>query len=317
MGYTRATTKLSGRRTVRVGTLLATGVLLLGACGCSGSQKSIAAIKSAYTEGNYQETITLCERALRNDIDDAEVYLYYGLSLVSLDRDAEAFERLDKAVSLNAALGPDVAARLAGKARDSLSRGKSEQATGRARTASEYDPRADIGPLAYLVARSCFEEKRWDEAARRYREALGAYPDTSAAEEAYYNLAACYAAAADSASAIETLEKQLAAFPRGPLASEAEWRLVNLLQDRARSEFRRGNYEGAAALASGIIGRTENGVAVQRARLLLGECYERMGDYASACEQYEAIIRDDQGASGRFVERARAKLKAIRDAGLR
>ena len=41
-----------------------------------------------------------------------------------------------------------------------------------------------------------------------------------------------------------------------------------------------------------------------------------MGDYAKAYEQYKTIIMEDRGASGRIVERARAKIEAFRDAGL-
>lgn len=302
---------------VRLGALLAAGFLILGACGCSEKRKVRAAIESEYAKGNYEESVALCERAIESGIVEADVFLLCGLSLLSLDRDTEALERLSRAVSMDRVLGPEVSAHLLAKAQETLSGGKAVRAGRLARAASEYNSKTEAGPLEYLVAESFFDEKRWEEAAAHYKKALDAYPDTSAAEKGYYNLAACYAATSDSAAAIETLEKQMAEFPRGALASEAEWTLVNLIYDRARSAFQRGDYERAAALAVGIIGRTENGIAAQRARLLLGESYERMGDYASAYEQYESVVRADQGASGPFVERARARMRAIRDAGLR
>ena len=97
---------------------------------------------------------------------------------------------------------------------------------------------------------------------------------------------------------------------------QAEWKLVNLLYERARSEFDRGNYEAAQDVLTDLLERTDNVSLVQRARFVLGESYERMGDYGEAYEQYKAIIREDLGASGRIVERARARIDAFRDAGL-
>lgn len=317
MGEHRANARLSWRQTVRAGALVIAFIVLAGLCGCSKRQRAVSAIERAYARGNYQEAVALCERALRSDIAETDVFFFYGLSLLALDRDGEAFDRLNRAVSMTPARGPEVAERLLGTAREALSRGKTPQAARRARAASECCAEVELGPFEYLVADSYFDEKRWEDAAERYRRALSALPDTSAAEKAYYNLASCYAAASDTTSTIETLERQLSRFPRGALAGQGEWMLVNLMYDRGRSEFQRGNYEQAAAMATGIIGRSENGVVVQRARLLLGESYERMGDYASAYEQYEAIVLDERGASGRFAERARARIKAIREAGLR
>lgn len=313
----RVATRLSGRQAARIGALFAIAIVLGAACGCSKRDKALSAIKSEYTGGNYEAAVTLCERAVRDDVADAEVFCYYGLALLSLDRDVEAFDRLGKAASMNGALSAEISGRLVAKANESMTRGKVPQAARRARTAVGLDAAADVGPLKYLVADSFFDNKRWREAARYYNEALAEYPDTSAAEKGYLNLASCYAAGGDSASAIEVLEKQLAEFPRGAVASQGEWNLVNLLYDRARSEFQRGDYNGAAVLAERIIGRSENGVAAQRARFLLGESYERMGDYAAAYDQYQTIIQEDRGASGRLVERARAKITALREAGLR
>ena len=215
------------------------------------------------------------------------------------------------------AFSAEISEFLVAKAGESIARGKTPQSARRLRAAVELDPDVEVGPSKYLVAESFFEDKRWPEAIRFYNAALSEYPDTTSAEMGYFNLASCYAAVGDSASAIEVLEKQLARFPRGVVASEAEWHLMNLLYDQARSEFQRGDYDAAVRLASKVIGRTVNSVVLQKARFLNGESYERKGEYAAAYEQYQAIIREDPGASGRLVERARAKIKAIEDAGLR
>ena len=105
-------------------------------------------------------------------------------------------------------------------------------------------------------------------------------------------------------------------FPKGPLAVEAKWKLVNLLYEHARSEFSRGNFESVIEEIGSLLEQTTNTSLVQRARFLLGEAYERMEDYRSAYDQYRAIIDEDQGASGRIVERAREKINTFHDSGL-
>ena len=310
------TTRLSGRGAVRVGLLLL-AVLLCGGSGCSKKERVRAAVRSEYAQGNHEEVVALCERALRGDLVDAEISYYYGLSLLSLDRDVEALDHLHTAVSMNRTFSTQISAGLVAKAREATALGRMSQAARRVRAALEFQPGVNVGPLEYLVADSFFQDRRWEEAARHYDKALTDFPENSAAEKGFFNLAACYAAIGDSAAAIEVLGEQLAGFPQGPLAAEAEWTLVNLVYGRARSEFQRGNYDAAVDLASSIVGRSPNAVAVQRARFLLGEAYERLGAYASAYEQYESIVGEERGATGRLVERARDRMRAIREAGLR
>jgi TolA-binding protein len=121
---------------------------------------------------------------------------------------------------------------------------------------------------------------------------------------------------ADSTGAFEALEMQLDQFPKGSLASQASFRLVNLLYEHARSEFVRGNYDRVVEEVEQLLKRTTNRTLVQRARFLLGEAYERLEDYHGAYRQYKAIIDTDRGASGRIVERARQKINAFHDSGL-
>jgi tetratricopeptide (TPR) repeat protein len=313
----RVSTRLSGREAVRLGMLLFAGVLVCASCGCAKKRSALSSIRHEYAEGNYEETVALCERALRNNVVDGDVYYYCGLSLLAMGMDLESFSRFERAVAIDGALAVDISEQLVGKARESLAQGKTSGAARRARAAVELNPRLRIGPLEYLVADSFFEDREWEKAALHYAEALAEFPDTGAAEGAYFNVAACQSVTGDSAAAIETLGEQLSKFPRGALASQAEWNLLNLLYDRARSEFERGNYDAAVGLLRRMPSRSENTALAQQARFLLGECYERMGDFAGAYDQYKAIVEEDLGGSGRIAERARAKMDAFRDAGLR
>jgi hypothetical protein len=55
----------------------------------------------------------------------------------------------------------------------------------------------------------------------------------------------------------------------------------------------------------------------QKARFLLGNCYEALGDRARAYAEYREIVRTDRGESGRLVEEARSRMAALEEAGVR
>ena len=312
----RGFTSASGWQAARCGILSLAALLLWGSCGCERRGSGASAIQREYAKGNYNEAIALGERAVRHPPVGGEVYYTFGMSLLATGRDSEAFKRLEEAVSADSALARDVSAGLVEWARDSIGRGMTVRAARLIREAVRADGELRIGPLGYLVADSYFEEKDWQSAGRYYARALAEYPDTIAAEQAYFNLAACQCAAGDSAAAIESLEKELSRFPRGALASQARWSLAEVLYGGARSEFDRGNYAMAADMLSRMP-RSDGNVALDlEARFLRGECYERMGDFAEAYAVFKSIADGGGDGSARIAERARAKMKAFHDAGL-
>lgn len=300
--------------------LLAAVVLAAAVCGapaCSGRQGALSAAGREYARGNCGEALVICEDALRGGRRDAGILRVQGLALLCLDRDAEALEALREAAAAEPALAAGIASDLAAQARQALAGGRTGPAGGRMRAAAEIDPRVETRELAYLVADGYYGEGRWADAARWYREALAARPDTSAAEKALFRLATSWLAEGDSAAAVAAFEEQLDKFPRGEASSEARWSLAGVLHGLGRSEFERGNFDAAVALARAAIGRAGGGVAEQKARFLMGESFERMGDYGAAYEQYEAIVGADPGASGRIVQISKARMAAMREAGLR
>jgi tetratricopeptide (TPR) repeat protein len=284
--------------------------------GCSKKKKTVSTIKDEFSKKNYTETMVQCEHAIRNNVVDAEVYYYYGMALIAVGRDFESFDRFSKAVAMDSSLTVPVAEHLGDLARESFRAGRAKEAEARLKLVAELTPEADFGVFAFSLGDAYYHDRAYASAARFYEEALAERADTSAAESAYANLVESYLAMGDSTAALDTLERQLADFRRGPAAAQAEWKLVNLLYLRARSEFDRGNYEAAQEILAVLLGRTDNVSLIQRARFVLGESYERLGEYGKAYEQYKAIIKEDLGASGRIVERARARIDAFRDAGL-
>jgi tetratricopeptide (TPR) repeat protein len=291
-------------------------MIALVAGGCSEKRKALGEIRESFAQKNYEETELLCQHALRKNIHDAEIYYYYGLSLLELGRDYEAFRRLEEATAADSTMRGEIAERLLAKGRDAFGRGGARRAADRLKLAVSMDSDLEIGSLKYLVADAYFDDRGFEEAAVLYASAIVERPDTAAAENAYFNLSVCYVALGDSAGALQALDDLLNRFPKGKMAGRAHWKLVNLLYEHAKAEFARGNYEIVVEEINTLLKRATNVSLVQRARFMLGEAYERLEDYASAYDQYRTIIDQDRGASGRIVERARQKIDALRDSGL-
>ena len=297
--------------------LVFAAVVLCAAAGCAERRKDLGAVREAYAEGKYEEALSLCERSIRKGTADGGIYYYSGMSLLAMEKDAEAVARFREALRSDSALSDDIAGALLAKARESLDQGTIPRATLLARAAVGIDRAAPAGALGYLVAFSYFEERNWPEAALWYEGAIAAYPDAEAVEAGLFNLAASRAAMGDSTAAIEALEKLLGRFPRGGLADRAVWTLTSLLYGRARSEFERGDYDSALRTAERVAAASPDDTMTRKAMFLIGESYERMGEFGKAYDQYEAIAKEDRGAPGGIAERARAKMRGLRDAGLR
>jgi tetratricopeptide (TPR) repeat protein len=284
--------------------------------GCSKEGKAISEIRHAFDDGEYEEAVAFCRHAIRRGVEAPEVYYYYGASLVSLNRDFEGFRQLEKAAEDDPSLSNRIGKLLFEQGERSFQKRLRSQAARRMRHAVEIDPALSLGSYVYLVAEEYFAENDYENAARWYAKALGQRPDTTASEEAYFNLAKSYVEIGSPSRARESLEQMLDRYPDGALATQARWRLVNLLYDEGEKQFVLGNYEEVVVVINQLLARTRNPGMSQKSRFLLGESYERMGEYENAYRQYQRIIDTDRGASGRIVERAKQKIAALREAGL-
>ena len=284
--------------------------------GCSAERKAVREIEATFTRGEYRETVALCRHAIRRNLDFAKVYYYYGASLVSMNRDYEGFRQFDLSVARDPSLAKEVAEFLLREAREDFRNSRRHRAAGRFRKAVETDPNKQLGEFEFLVADLYFEEKQFVPAAAFYHSAITANPDTSASRAAYVNLAAAQMHNGSDSAARQTLVELLARFPRGPHRVEARWRLASLAFDEAEKQFVLGNYESVVELLEEMMENTTNHGLMQKARFLLGETYEAMGEFKDAYAAYRGIIQDDRGASGSIVERAREKVRSFREAGL-
>jgi Tfp pilus assembly protein PilF len=292
-------------------------LIVVSACiGCAREGKTLSSIKKKFANGSYKEVVILSKRALENDSKSAEVRYYYGLSLLALERDHEAFSQLEKAVFIDSLLAPGAARILFKQGEADLVQGRRQRASGRLMEAARLNASLPLGSLTYIVADAYYRNKDYSRAVIYYERAIANKPDTTAAEEAYMQMAEAYAHLQQAQRAEDSYRCLLKKFPRGSLAVKAKWRLANLLLEEARSALDLGNYDRVLSLVHELLDITRNASLIQNARFVLGEAYEGLSEYDMALEQYKEIIRSDQGASGSIIERARQKIEAYRRAGL-
>jgi tetratricopeptide (TPR) repeat protein len=287
--------------------LLAAGLIACGERGVVGE------MNRAFDKGDYAEVLALGRHALRSDSSDADVQLYYGMALVASGRLHEGFGAIDAAVRLS----PSTAETAAEFLWEQAHAGRLDATAARTLAkSSELDASRDLGKNRFAVADVYFTERRYEDAARLYEEAVHAYPDTAACERALARLGECYTYLDRPDDARRTMEILVQRYPRGDVAREAWVRLDDITYAEAQKALDAGELERAAQIASQLVGRTKNRLLQQKGRLVLGEAYERLGETALAYAAYREIIESDRGDSGGVVERARARLEAMQGAGL-
>jgi len=287
--------------------------LLLGGLAACGERGVVGEMHRAFKKGDYVEVLALGRHALRSDSSVAGVQLYYGMALVARERLHEGFGAIDKAVALDPEYAPTAAAFLAELGGEGP---LDANAARKLAKAAELDTTLDLGKKRFAVGDVYFAERRFEEAAAVYAAAVRLYPDTAACEDALSRLSECYAnldRPADARKAMETLVKR---YPRGTDAGEAWVRLDDITFAEAQKALDVGEYPKAAEVAEQLINRTKNRSLQQKGRFVLGEAYEHMGETGRAFSTYREIIENDRGDSGNVVERARARIEALQEAGL-
>jgi tetratricopeptide (TPR) repeat protein len=272
-------------------------------------------MRHAYDKGDFKEVVTLGHHAIRNGNAPADVHYYYGMALVAQGRDSEGFAEIDTAVAANPGLKQD-AARALGEFSTSQGAGRIEGAR-RLRKAHELDPTVDLGRRRFDVADTYYEDRDFAHAAQLYEEAVNMYPDAPECERAYARLSECARALGDDEKARATMETLVKKFPHSGVAQGAAANLNELAYQDAQRHFDAGEFDLAIAAAADVVAKADNRSLQQKARFLLGQAYEGKGDRAAAYEAYREVIRSDRGDSGQIVERARSRIEALQEAGLK
>jgi len=288
----------------------------MGASGCSREKRTLGEIRSAYAREDYRETIALCRHAIRRNMGSGRVYYYYGAALAHLNRDYEAARQLRQATTRDPSLAVEAGRLFYGLGVSDARAGKTARAADRLGRAAELDPGTALGRFAFLVGDRNFESEKYVAATRWYREAIAAYPDSSACERAYLRLADSLINTGASGGAREALQTLLNRYPNSIYRRQARWKLATMTYAEAENRFAVGDYEASINLLTKIPEWTANRALLQKQRFLLGETYEAMGEFDHAFSQYRMVIHEDRGASGAIVLRAKEKLDALREAGI-
>lgn len=283
---------------------------------CSKKEKIIGDIRELFEAGEYDEAIANCRHAIRQDVREADIYYYYGLSLLGLGRDYEAWQQLDVSVEMKAALSEQIAKDIYAAAEADFLAGRNHRSGRRFKAAITYDPSIDLGAYQFITGDVFYEEKEYDRAIEMYNTAVREFTDSSIVERTLYRMASAYQDIGVEDSSRASLRKLLDGFPRGEYATEASWRLANLLYDKGERELANGNFDEVIEVTDELLELTENTTLAQKGRFIRGEAYEGLGEFKKAYNEYRAVIQQDRGASGRIVQRAQAKIAVLREAGL-
>jgi len=182
------------------------------------------------------------------------------------------------------------------------------------RAHSEFPAKKEGEQGYYYVATALQKARRYDEAARRYSEFIGAYPASDFVGRAYMNVVDCYRYNGRDAEALEWAGRIEQKFAGQPLASIGFF-------DRAKIEMARGNYEAALTLltrlqAYPVSPKLLGAPGVGEIQFLRACVLELMGRLDEAASAYLAIPDERDNYLGR---RATLRLLALArtDAGRR
>lgn len=289
-------------------------ILLLSALGC-GTRGPVADIRHAYEKGDYSEAVTLARHAIRSGKVSADVHYYYGMALIARGRDSEGFAEVDTAVAANPGLKQGAAEALRDfSAREGVGR---EESARRLRKAHELDESVDLERRRFSVADTYFQDRDFQRAALLYEEAVTKYSDAPECERAYARLSECYHALGDEEKARAAMETLVKRYPRGGAGQGAAANLNEMIYQDAQHRLDAGEFDEAITAARDVVAKADNRSLQQKARFLLGQAYEGKGDRAAAYEAYRDVIRNDRGDSGQIVERARDRVEALQEAGIK
>lgn len=293
---------------------LCLATVLLLALGCGGGGPA-GDMRRAFEKGDFVEAVTLGRHAIRAGEAAPAVHCYYGMALVAVGRDPEGFAEVDTAIAADADLAKDAAAALRGLAdREGVS---STDRARRLRKAFELDDTTDLGRQGFAVAATYYQDRNFERAAALYTGAVSKFPDAPECETAYARLSECWAALGEDEKSRAAMEALVKRYPRGRQAEGANANLNDIMYQDAQRHLDAGEYDEAIALAGEMVGKAENRSLQQKGRFLLGQAYEAKGDRAAAYEAYREVLRNDRGDSGQTAERARARIEALQEAGLK
>jgi tetratricopeptide (TPR) repeat protein len=308
----------AGPRRAGLGAAILLGVLgAVGGCGRSEMNEHLEKGRSLLASGRFEEAhLEGLWVLLRSPENEEALHLVAG-SLLEQGRDAEAEAYFRTLAELDPATAAETAALYDEKARADYARSEESRAARRWQIALSFKADQELGPYAFFMADRAFHERRFSEAADLYARAMAEFPDSSATARALYPYGASLHQLGRWSEAMGALERFLEAFPRHPQRHEAIWLYQEILIHEAQDLKARMDIESAIVLLNRVLNYRDNPPKSAEALLELGDCYERIQDYASAIGCYRRIVKEYADGAGRLYGDAVTRLEKLEKARLR
>jgi tetratricopeptide (TPR) repeat protein len=294
-------------------------VLLLAglAAGCSGSEKRMVREAETLLErGEFEEAVFFCRRLLKRHPDSPRGLFVLGSAKLHLGQDVEAEAAFERSLQAGGTTGKELGALYLELGLESSRGGSPVRGRRRLMQAHAYDPGLEFGRLDYAVADAYYDQGDFESAIPLYRRALASDSDTTVAESALFRLAASLEAVGREDEARDVYGRFLSHYPGSERKERALARLQNLYYTRAEEEFEAGRLEECLSLLREVLRYASNPLMRDRARFLMGQVFEGMGEYEEARNAYMEIVSTANVGSMRIRERALDRLEQFNDIGL-
>ena len=125
------------------------------------------------------------------------------------------------------------------------------------------------------------------------------------------NLGAAYEGMAKFEEATVIYRQFQELYPKSRLRTTVQWKLENLLLERAVELQNEDGAEEAEAVLTELSISSTNPLVRAKAVFLLGEIAEGRGDFEAAVRYYREVVNVNLGSSGRLVEKAKERIEKL------
>jgi len=298
---------------LKKGLVLTFVVLLLCISIFSCSKKSpVEEARKFIGNGKYRDALFVIKHYFKRGGERSPELLFLaGISYLKLGIESDASESFEECISRDKRWAGKIAEIYSKEVARAVEKKKLAKAKRMIAEAIHFNPGVDFGRYN-VIAGNVLMEQRSDSLAVVYFERyMLAHPDTSGISRVMLDLATCYENMGDTTKAVEMCRNLITRFPKSQLRSSAEWKLENLLYEKALGAFNAGQADEARLMLEEIVSSSKNPVIKEKAYFLLGRIYERLGDRDKAIRFYREVVNLNLGSSSRLLEKAKERIEEL------
>jgi TolA-binding protein len=285
--------------------------------GC-GRKSALEEALKEYEAGHYREAVFVIRHHFRKGGDRTPDLLFLqGKALLRLGIEAEAGDVFAEAYSTDSTWAAPIAAELRREALGSLEAGLDTKGNRFLLQSIGYEKRQNFGRFNRNAGNLLLDRKDYEGAAYYLSFYLSQRPDTTGAAEVMMNLGAAFEGMRKYEEATDIYHRFQELYPKSRLRTTVQWKLENLLLERAVELQNEGEEEEAESILTELSISSTNPLVRERAAFLLGEIAEGRGDLEAAVRYYHEVINLNLGSSGRLVEKAKERIEKLERARTR